>query len=331
MYFPDLSRYEYARGPGPGDPGIALRTYPEARNIGWLDDAYPIPSDGPEPDGAYLDTLFEHCRYPVHLTGGHHTCQFCAWPWVKPMIVRRNGRRVRLGNGEVLVVGTSGEAFLAPTMIYHYVTEHGYRPPAEFVAALRVSIPDACLSLGKPLTGWSPAELARHEQARDARTRWEENALTEEDMEAVADELTSAVREYSAIVRALRNEVAAVLNVPPSLFADTDYMRGFPFAGRRGETPSRWRYEMIFEFCSLRREDSPSLLLLLGQGVPDCVDPVNFLQFLRDSPRWTHIAERFTEPVNDADLALEVLSKRGVVRPASDPHWYFPLYAVVTD
>ena len=59
--------------------------------------------------------------------GGFHTCEFC-------------GRAHGIGNFGV----PSGDLlFVAPEMVVHYVEQHGYCPPPEFVAAvLRSPLPD---------------------------------------------------------------------------------------------------------------------------------------------------------------------------------------------
>jgi len=40
---------------------------------------------------------------------------------------------------EIRVTGSSGITFAAPGMIIHYVTDHGCKPPEEFLDALRSS------------------------------------------------------------------------------------------------------------------------------------------------------------------------------------------------
>ncbi|MFY1653539.1 hypothetical protein ACN27J_21955 [Solwaraspora sp. WMMB762] len=44
--------------------------------------------------------------------------------------------RVLLGHTEVRVPSGSGAMFAAPSLIWHYVTAHSYRPPAEFIKAV---------------------------------------------------------------------------------------------------------------------------------------------------------------------------------------------------
>lgn len=56
--------------------------------------------------------------------------------WTDQVSVQRNGVDVWLGNGEVEVKGAAGSGYRAPTLLYHYVTEHGYLPPQEFIDAV---------------------------------------------------------------------------------------------------------------------------------------------------------------------------------------------------
>jgi hypothetical protein len=59
--------------------------------------------------------------------GGFHTCEFC-------------GQAHGIGN---LGVPSGDLLFVAPEMVVHYIEQHGYKPPAEFVAAVFQSpLPD---------------------------------------------------------------------------------------------------------------------------------------------------------------------------------------------
>ena len=40
------------------------------------------------------------------------------------------------GNGEVRIPGAPGLAYAAPSLIIHYITEHGYQPPEAFIDAV---------------------------------------------------------------------------------------------------------------------------------------------------------------------------------------------------
>ncbi len=48
-----------------------------------------------------------------------------------------SGDRIELGSAEIRVFGDRGKIYAAPNMIYHYVTSHHYKPPSEFVQALK--------------------------------------------------------------------------------------------------------------------------------------------------------------------------------------------------
>jgi hypothetical protein len=40
------------------------------------------------------------------------------------------------GNGQIRVLSKKGNLYAAPTLVYHCVTQHGYRPPKEFIEAV---------------------------------------------------------------------------------------------------------------------------------------------------------------------------------------------------
>jgi hypothetical protein len=47
-----------------------------------------------------------------------------------------DGQTLALGDAEIRVGGENGIVYAAPTLICHYIHEHGYRPPDEFLAAV---------------------------------------------------------------------------------------------------------------------------------------------------------------------------------------------------
>ena len=49
----------------------------------------------------------------------------------------QTGEQVELGYAEIRVLGERGKMYAAPNMLYHYVTVHHYKPPDEFVQALK--------------------------------------------------------------------------------------------------------------------------------------------------------------------------------------------------
>ena len=85
-------------------------------NVGWLGDGKPIHT-GPT-SVAFRDALKALCDNPIGLHRGFHVCQYC---------------RTARGNGQIRIRSQHGVWYVAPTMILHYVTEHDYQPPVEFI------------------------------------------------------------------------------------------------------------------------------------------------------------------------------------------------------
>jgi hypothetical protein len=137
-YFPDLSPYKYLGGDPDRDTEVV--------NVGWLDDAHAF-EKGPVADEirARLKQmcLFETARQ----TRGFHTCHFCSPPGLDPpprlFGLEIVGGQRRLGSAEIRVKGVDKRVYAAPDLIYHYITEHSYQPPAEFLEAVQKSIASA--------------------------------------------------------------------------------------------------------------------------------------------------------------------------------------------
>lgn len=138
-YFPDLTPYAYMGAPKSDMLneflGVQSAPPPDLLNIGWLDISVPYPSG--ETSVAFRARLLEYCASEdlFRLTKGFHTCQFCENAPLGPLIVHQDGQEISLGNGEIRVIGRSA-VYAAPTLIYHYVVAHAYRPPDAFIAAV---------------------------------------------------------------------------------------------------------------------------------------------------------------------------------------------------
>lgn len=119
-YFTDLTPHTYTPT---GDTKVL--------NVGWLDIAfaYPIGSTSL----TFRDALLRLCGRPIHLHRGFHSCQFCEAERSAPS---NSLNAERFGNGQIRVLGVDGIWYAAPTMIHHYVTVHGYQPPAVFIEAV---------------------------------------------------------------------------------------------------------------------------------------------------------------------------------------------------
>lgn len=122
-YFRDLSPYDYLHAPVPG-----------AQNVGWLATDHQFPMERPLDSDLHL--LWLHCRVAVNATRSLHACEFCE-PGKHEHHFRRNGETLLLGFAEIRVFSPSGQSFAAPSLIYHYISDHHYRPPNSFLAALR--------------------------------------------------------------------------------------------------------------------------------------------------------------------------------------------------
>jgi len=148
-YFADLTFYTYFGG---------LET--TAKNVGWLQRGHAFPTA--TPSGETLDLLWRFCSSPVMMMRGVHCCDLCDAPQASH--AERDGEKLLLGHAEIRVFSaesniaglrkaleetqSGGLIFLqrspaafsiyaAPTLIYHYVEAHHYKPPEEFLRALR--------------------------------------------------------------------------------------------------------------------------------------------------------------------------------------------------
>ncbi len=130
-WFADLSPCTYHDWPG------------ERLAVGWLEVDHPFEKGAVTPtlrEGALLDRLFWAVRHrSVDKFRGYHICHFCdptergdgaAW-------AERGGGRVPMGDAHIEAIAPDGAtSFVAPNLVYHYITVHGYRPPDAFVEAV---------------------------------------------------------------------------------------------------------------------------------------------------------------------------------------------------
>jgi len=113
MHFDDLSNDTY------------LGHCPYLKSIGWLGAGHEFTTGDPPADLVALleEQLKDHwCCFAC---AGRHGCEFC----------QAEGRE-HLDSRNFIIPGKT-TAYLAPGMILHYVQQHRYLPPAEFIEALR--------------------------------------------------------------------------------------------------------------------------------------------------------------------------------------------------
>jgi hypothetical protein len=139
-HFVDLSPYTYYDTDviGTDDGWVTYRPGYERLNVGWLDAPHDF-TRGPTP--SWLpDALLDIIAGPrINSMRGFHVCTFCPRPddATHSMIeVGHAGGDLSLGHTEIRVPKQTGTMFAAPSLIWHYVTAHGYCPPADFVEAV---------------------------------------------------------------------------------------------------------------------------------------------------------------------------------------------------
>lgn len=126
MYYDDLALCDYHAG-----PHHAREWHSPLRAIGWLEHPHPFPTGSIAPE--FLETWqrlmaasWEH--YPRYAFRGLHDCTLCAAP--------DRELSMAVHSHENLWIPGNGVIYLAPGMITHYVRDHGYQPPAEFIEAV---------------------------------------------------------------------------------------------------------------------------------------------------------------------------------------------------
>lgn len=91
-------------------------------NVGWLGERNPIPTG--KTSWKFRNLLKQLCSKPILFHRGVHRCEYCTG------CVRASG------NGQIRVRDRTGIWYSAPTLILHYVTEHDYLPPRQFIDAV---------------------------------------------------------------------------------------------------------------------------------------------------------------------------------------------------
>jgi hypothetical protein len=114
------------------------------RAVGWLDPKHPF-ATGAVSAGT-LERLVTFVRDPWQpvFFKGWHRCALCP-PGDDPFTrFTWQQRAVPIGVANLFIPG-DGFLWAAPSMIVHYIADHGYRPPDEFLAAV-----EACPAMNTP-------------------------------------------------------------------------------------------------------------------------------------------------------------------------------------
>lgn len=127
-HFADLTEYKYLENPKDK----------KCLNVGWLSEEVKFPKGDTEPE--LIEKLKLLAENRENITRGTHYCEFCEPPIFSPRgenFVSTLIKDAPNGNGEIWIDGEEGIRYIAPILLMHYIEEHNYLPPKEFLAALR--------------------------------------------------------------------------------------------------------------------------------------------------------------------------------------------------
>jgi len=123
-YFRDLTKSEYSE-----------RNH-KVLNVGFLDASHSY-QQGVVSE-KYINLISRISSFPTIQHRGFNTCNLCT----PPEAIKENSDFVdawyytRRGSGILIIQGNSGTSYAVPTLLLHYITEHQYQPPDEFLSAL---------------------------------------------------------------------------------------------------------------------------------------------------------------------------------------------------
>ncbi len=138
-YFKDLTPYGYLAR----DEPLA----PKPLNVGWLSSQMPFEKGDTSQE--FKDKLLKFCsdEFIVLIARGFHICEFCdlsSEQWFEEQ-KDKDGKKAHwasIGDGEIRVRGKLA-VYAAPALIHHYVAQHQYRPPDEFIEAVLTGEPES--------------------------------------------------------------------------------------------------------------------------------------------------------------------------------------------
>ena len=123
MYFEDFSIYSYHPS-GAGENIV---------NIGWLEKGRPFKTCE-SANLILVEKLIQRFDDRVVRTRGFHQCGFCKKPRIPVIHTGKNGEKYSLGSAEFRIKSKSCEyTYAAPDLIIHYILEHNYCPPNDFI------------------------------------------------------------------------------------------------------------------------------------------------------------------------------------------------------
>lgn len=128
MFYEDLSSYCY----------YLKKTVATVRNVGWLEKAKPYETgevlDGFLPKLSSIILGNDSVDAQANRIRSAHPCSLSDCGTLE---IESDGRKDSLGAAEIWIPSKDGsEFFAAPSMVYHYIENHNYLPPEEFMSAV---------------------------------------------------------------------------------------------------------------------------------------------------------------------------------------------------
>lgn len=127
MFFDDLSDYSY----------FLKKPVGNVKNVGWLDASHVFPVG--QSSANFLSKLEriiasrDVVNVHVNQIRGVHLCALSSS--CQSVVIR--GGKVGLGSSEIWIPSTDGKNFFAaPSLVFHYIRDHNYLPPQEFIDAV---------------------------------------------------------------------------------------------------------------------------------------------------------------------------------------------------
>jgi hypothetical protein len=130
-YYEDLSLYEY----------YMHSPTSEVRNVGWLDEAHEFTTGEVTPEllekleELILNSHKSSCNILVNKLRGQHKCPICG---VRGLAIGDERTGFILGSSELWIPDNKheGHCFATFGLIIHYIKDHHYRPPQDFIDAV---------------------------------------------------------------------------------------------------------------------------------------------------------------------------------------------------
>ncbi|MCG8611060.1 MAG: hypothetical protein MI864_11040 [Pseudomonadales bacterium] len=104
--------------------------------VGWIDSGVLFPTGNCS--DLFVSNLLKLCTsFKMEREIGLPLCDLCCAEGKKNealiSLINESNEKVFFGCAVILVLGRRGKVYIAPDLIYHFVTQHSYLPPQEFI------------------------------------------------------------------------------------------------------------------------------------------------------------------------------------------------------